>query len=198
MATCRAEVKHRGADFARIEREQGLSFDRNEDARCEERGQYLHEGRAATALIWLSHLQTHESLKNCPFNRKPWRKWAPADRKSWLARRRYLWSAYDVARDAYSEADEERTLAAVGAAQQRILMARTLDPEGNAIKLKVIAEHADRSPGLLDRIIEDLSQPHPAPSPVEFCRAISVAAPPQTEECGEIKSKAGLADALIP
>ncbi|KAF0097846.1 MAG: hypothetical protein FD144_4795 [Rhodospirillaceae bacterium] len=114
------------------------------------------------------------------------------------AEMRELWSAFEVARDAYSEADEERTLAAVSAAQQRILMARTLDPEGNAIKLKVIAERADCSPGLLGSIIEDLSQPHPAPSLVEFCRAISTAAAPHTEEGGGIKSKAGLADALIP
>lgn len=114
------------------------------------------------------------------------------------AQMRDLWSAYEAARDAYSEADEARTLAAVSHAQQRILQARTRDPEGNAIKLKVIAERADCSPGLLGSIIEDLCQPRPAVSLVEFCRAISKAAAPHTDEGGGIKSKAGLADALIP
>ena len=60
VAICHAEIQHRGRDFARIERELGISFDRNEDPRCEERGQFPHEAKAATALIWLSHLQTHE------------------------------------------------------------------------------------------------------------------------------------------
>lgn len=93
VATCQAEIDHRARDFARIERAQGLSFDRNEDPRCEERGQYTHEAKAATALIWLSHLQTHESEKRCPFDAKPWREWSPAARKAWLDRRRYLWPA---------------------------------------------------------------------------------------------------------
>lgn len=114
------------------------------------------------------------------------------------ARMRDLWSAYEAARDAYSEANEERTSAALSEAQQRILTARTLDPEGNAIKLKVIAERADCSPGLLGSVIEDLMQPRPAPSLAAFCRAISEAAAPHTEEGGGIKSKIGLADALIP
>lgn len=104
VATCHAEVKHRGADFARIEREQRLSFDRNEDPRCEERGQFPHEAKAATALIWLSHLQTHESMKNCPFDAKPWRQWTPADRKAWLGRRRYLWAGFLKAVRAYRDA----------------------------------------------------------------------------------------------
>lgn len=113
------------------------------------------------------------------------------------AQMRDLWTAYEAARDAYSEADEERALAAVNAAQQRILMARTLDPEGNAIKLKVIAERADCGPGLLGSIIEDLSRPQ-FPSLVDFCRAISAAAATHTDKGGGIKSKAGLAEALIP
>lgn len=94
VAACQAEVTHRARDFARIEREQGLSFDRNEDPRCEERGQYPHETKAATALIWLTHLQTHESEKRAPFDAKPWCEWAPAARKAWLDRRRYLWAGF--------------------------------------------------------------------------------------------------------
>lgn len=104
VATCHAEVKHRGADFARIERGLGLSFDRNEDPRIEERGQFVHEAKAATALIWLSHLQTHESLKSCPFDAKPWREWAPAAQRSWLTRRAYLWAGFLKAVRAYRDA----------------------------------------------------------------------------------------------
>lgn len=113
------------------------------------------------------------------------------------AQMRDLWAAYEAARDSYRES-EPRTGAAFAAAQDRILAARTLDPEGNALKLRVIAERADCSPALLGSIVEDLMRPRPAPSLAEFCRAISEAAAPHTEEGGGIKSKIGLADALIP
>lgn len=104
VAICHAEIQHRGRDFARIERELGISFDRNEDPRCEERGQFPHEAKAATALIWLSHLQTHESEKRCPFDATPWREWSPAARKAWLVRRRYLWSGFLKGVRAYRDA----------------------------------------------------------------------------------------------
>ena len=101
VAVCHVEVQHRSRDFARVERELGISFDRNKDPRCEERGQYPHEAKAATALIWLSHLQTHESEKRAPFDAKPWRNWSPAARKAWLDRRRYLWAGFLKAVRAY-------------------------------------------------------------------------------------------------
>lgn len=104
VATCQAEVDHRRRDFARIEREQAWSFDRNEDLRCEERGQFPHEAKAATALVWLSHLQSHESEKRSPFSGKHWRDWSPADRAAWLARRRYLWAGFLKAVRAYRDA----------------------------------------------------------------------------------------------
>jgi len=104
VAVLHAEVQHRTRDFARIEREQRLSFDRNEDPRCEERGQFPHEAKAGVALIWLTHLQTHESEKRCAFDVKAWREWAPADRKAWLARRRYLWAGFLKAVRAYRDA----------------------------------------------------------------------------------------------
>jgi hypothetical protein len=104
VAVCHAEVQHRSRDLARVERELGISFDHNEDPRCEERGQYPHEVKAATALIWLSHLQTHESEKSCPFDAKPWRSWSLAARKAWLDRRRYLWAGCLKAVRAYRDA----------------------------------------------------------------------------------------------
>lgn len=114
------------------------------------------------------------------------------------AQMRDLWSVYEAARDAYSEADEERTGAAVSDAQLRTLAARTVDPEGNAIKLKIIAERADRSPGLLGSIIEDLSLPRRAPSLVDLAKTIADAARPHVEEGGGVTSRADLVDALAP
>lgn len=81
-----------------------MTFDRNEDPRCEERGQYPHEARAGVALVWLSHLQTHESEKRSPFDARPWRLWSPAARKAWLGRRRYLWTGFLKAVRAYRDA----------------------------------------------------------------------------------------------
>ncbi|TAJ96855.1 MAG: hypothetical protein EPO10_27995 [Reyranella sp.] len=104
VAVCHAEVQHRSRDFARIERELNISFDRIEDPSCEERGQYPHEAKAATALIWLSHLQTHESEKRAPFDAKAWRDWPAARRAAWLARRRYLWAGFLKAVRAYRDA----------------------------------------------------------------------------------------------
>lgn len=104
VATCQAEVDHRRRDFARIEAERGIAFDRNEDPRCEERGQYPHEAKAGVALIWLSHLQAHESEKRAPFDMKPWREWPAARRAAWLTRRRYLWTGFLKAVRAYSAA----------------------------------------------------------------------------------------------
>ena len=82
MAVCNAEVAHRGRDFARVERLLGFNFDRWTEPTCETWGQFQHEAFAGDALVWLSHLQTHESARDCPFDGKPWREWAPSDRKA--------------------------------------------------------------------------------------------------------------------
>lgn len=111
---------------------------------------------------------------------------------------RGLWAAYQAARDGYSEEDEERTGAAFSEAQTRLLTARTIDPEGVALKLNVLAERPDMVSRALAEIAEDLRRPQPLPSLVSFCRAISVAAAPHTEQGGGIKSKTDLVDALVP
>lgn len=106
-AVCDAEVKHRDADFARCERLLGLSFDRYAEPRCVLMGEFLHEAHAAAALHWLSHLQTHESLRRKPMDFRPWRTWNAERRAKWLARRRYLWRGFLAEVRAYAQTKGE-------------------------------------------------------------------------------------------
>lgn len=77
---------------------------------------------------------------------------------------RDLWTAYEAARDGYSEA-EQSSGAAYAEAMNRILQARTVDPEGIAIKVKVLDERADCPKGLLPEVFKDVLQPGgPIPS----------------------------------
>jgi len=87
-----AEIAHRSRDFARVEHALGLSFDRWLEPDCEQLGQFQHEAHAGAALVWLSHLQTHESEKRTPWSGVPFRFWPEPDRTRWLAKRRKLWS----------------------------------------------------------------------------------------------------------
>ncbi len=94
VALCSAEVAHRSRDFQRVERALGLAFDRWLQPDCEQLGQFAHEAHAAAALVWLSHLQTHESRKRTPWNGVPFRSWRDDERTTWFARRRALWSGF--------------------------------------------------------------------------------------------------------
>ena len=71
VSICSAEVAHRSRDFQRVERALGLTFDRWLEPDCEQLGQFPHEAHAAAALVWLSHLQTHESEKRAPWSGVP-------------------------------------------------------------------------------------------------------------------------------
>lgn len=93
-AVCNAEVAHRAADFARVERALGFNFDRWTEPTCETWGQFPHEAFAGDAINWLSHLQTHESLRRAPWDCLPWREWTAERRAAWLARRRVLWAGF--------------------------------------------------------------------------------------------------------
>lgn len=93
-AVCGAEVAHRGRDFARVERLLGFNFDRWLEPTCEEWGQFQHEAFAAAAMVWLSHLQAHESNRRAPMDCLPWDLWTSKRRKDWLARRRVLWAGF--------------------------------------------------------------------------------------------------------
>ena len=94
VAACHAEIAHRSRDFARVERTLGLTFDRWLEPDCEQLGQYQHEAHAGAALVWLSHLQTHESEKRTPWNGIPFRSWSESDRTRWFAKRRTLWAGF--------------------------------------------------------------------------------------------------------
>ncbi len=113
LAICSAEVAHRSRDFHRVERALGLSFDRWLEPDCEQLGQFPHEAHAAAALVWLSHLQTHESEKRTPWSGIPFRSWPKPDRARWFAKRRESWRGfvrqveqYRVARPALRLRDE--------------------------------------------------------------------------------------------
>ena len=94
VAICTAEVAHRSRDFHRVERTLGLSFDRWLEPDCEQLGQFQHEAHAAAALVWLSHLQTHESDKRTPWAGVSFRYWRESDRVQWFTKRRKLWSGF--------------------------------------------------------------------------------------------------------
>lgn len=94
VALCSAEVAHRSRDFQRVERALGLAFDRWLEPDCEQLGQFPHEAHAAAALVWLSHLQTHESWKRSPWNGVPFRSWHEHERTAWFKKRRELWRGF--------------------------------------------------------------------------------------------------------
>ncbi|KAF0096866.1 MAG: hypothetical protein FD144_5605 [Rhodospirillaceae bacterium] len=94
VALCSAEVAHRSRDFQRVERTLGLVFDRWLEPDCEQLGQFPHEAHAAAALVWLSHLQTHESQKRTPWSGVPFRSWRDDERTAWFAKRRELWRGF--------------------------------------------------------------------------------------------------------
>lgn len=93
-AVCNAEIKHRSRDFARVERTLALNFDRWLEPGCEQIGQFPHEAHAGAALLWLSHLQAHESERRASWDCLPWDLWPKKRRKDWLARRRVLWAGF--------------------------------------------------------------------------------------------------------
>jgi hypothetical protein len=94
VAICSAEVAHRSRDFQRIERALRLGFDRWLEPDCEQLGQFSHEVHAAAALVWLSHLQTHESRRRTPWSGVPFRSWHEDERTAWFAKRRELWCGF--------------------------------------------------------------------------------------------------------
>lgn len=94
VAACHAEIAHRSRDFARVERTLGLTFDRWLEPDCEQLGQFPHEAHAGAALVWLSHLQTHEGEKRTPWSGVAFHNWRKADQASWFNRRCELWRGF--------------------------------------------------------------------------------------------------------
>jgi hypothetical protein len=106
-AVCGAEVKPREADFARVERLLGFNFDRWTEPTCETWGQFQHELFAGAAMVWLSHLQTHESEKRTPWSFVPFCDWRRETRAAWLQKRRDLWRGFINAVRKYQAARSE-------------------------------------------------------------------------------------------
>ena len=102
LAVCDAEVRHRGNDFARATTKLGIYVDHFADPDCEQWGQFKHEARAAEALIYLSYLQTHESIARWPNGpRNGLRGFKPAELAAWRERRRMLWRGFVASVEAY-------------------------------------------------------------------------------------------------
>lgn len=107
VAVCHAEVKHREADYDRVERLLGITTDRWAFPNDPERGQFPHEAHAGAALLWLSHLQTHESEKRTPWSFIPFCDWKREARAAWIAKRRKLWAGFIKEVRAYQAAKGE-------------------------------------------------------------------------------------------
>ncbi len=110
VAVCTAEVKHRERDYLRVERELGVHVDRWDFPNNDEVGQYPHEAHAGAALLWLSHLQAHESEKRTPWSFVPFCDWRRETRAAWMQKRRYLWRGFLKAVRAYQDARKEAGL----------------------------------------------------------------------------------------
>lgn len=110
VAVCTAEVKHRERDYLRVERELGVHVDRWDFPNNDEVGQYPHEAHAGAALLWLSHLQAHESEKRTPWSFVPFCDWRRETRAAWMQKRRYLWRGFLRAVHAYQSARKEAGL----------------------------------------------------------------------------------------
>lgn len=99
-SACAAEVKHARNDFLRVIYSIGASpyFYGEPDPDVAYR--YAHEARAGEALVWLSHLQAHDSDR-----RGPWCRWAfmaTEEKRRWLGERRRLLHSLIRAAHAYS------------------------------------------------------------------------------------------------
>lgn len=107
VAVCQAEVRHREADYLRVERLLGITTDRWAFPNDDQRGQFPHEYHAGQALLWMSHLQAHETERRTPFDFSTWRTWKPTRRAAWLAKRRILWRGFLAEVRAYQQTKGE-------------------------------------------------------------------------------------------
>lgn len=87
---CTAEVQHAEAQFWQLARATGADsvFDRFETPDLAATYRLPHERRAAVALVWLTHLQTHDSDRRGPW--ECWSTWSRPRKAAWLRRRRDL------------------------------------------------------------------------------------------------------------
>jgi hypothetical protein len=107
---CQAEVDHRNDDFWRAVSETGVPVDRFADPACVQMGQFAHEAQAGAALLWLSHLQAHESDRRGPWACVRWNTWDAERRATWWAKWFELWDGFQRSVERYRAA--RRALAA--------------------------------------------------------------------------------------
>jgi hypothetical protein len=110
VAVCTAEVRHRERDYLRVEAEMGVHVDRWDFPSNDEVGQFPHEAHAGAALLWLSHLQAHESEKRTPWSFVPFCDWRHETRAAWMQKRRDLWAGFLRAVRKYKAARKEAGL----------------------------------------------------------------------------------------
>ena len=93
-SVCQVEVIHASNDFWQVVdgiNARGLFYGETgaDAAFC-----FPHESRAGEALVWLSHLQSHDNDRHGPSlirdRLERWSRWDHAAKAEWLQRRRYL------------------------------------------------------------------------------------------------------------
>jgi len=116
LAVCGAEVKHRAADFRRVERELGIGFDRFDNPDAEHQGQFDHEARAGEVLSIQNHLITADGyiatlIRTLRKQREAnWHRHAASttgDLRAELHRRRTIWRQFLAALERYKAARRE-------------------------------------------------------------------------------------------
>jgi len=103
-AALQAELAHATDDFWRAAHALGfgLLYDRNQRDGEAAPFRWPHEALAATASLWLLHLQAHDSDRHGPWAR--WKIMTRAERVAWVLRRRVLLHCFLRATWAYQAA----------------------------------------------------------------------------------------------
>ncbi|MFO1079271.1 MAG: hypothetical protein U1E23_01405 [Reyranellaceae bacterium] len=94
---CAAEARHATEDFWACVHRLGFTrlFDRDDGFGGHDVPFRLsHEAHACAALVWLAHLQAHETERAGPWCGGRWEAWPAARRRAWRERRRILWSGF--------------------------------------------------------------------------------------------------------
>lgn len=93
-SVCQAEVTHASNDFWQVVdgiNARGLFYG---ETGADAGFRFPHEARAGEALLWLSHLQSHDNGRHGPSMVRDflerWNRWDRAAKAEWLKRRRYL------------------------------------------------------------------------------------------------------------
>jgi hypothetical protein len=93
-SACQAEIDHAYNDFWQVVdgiNARGLFYG---ETAADAAFRFPHEAKAGAALVWLSHLQSHDNDRHGPSIVRDflerWNRWDRARKAEWLKRRRYL------------------------------------------------------------------------------------------------------------